>query len=117
MKKNINYTWNEDLRRVIKGDMPQEIEARQHDKNDGEYKFPKSEKWIATRRAREQKEREMNEARLDKKRAETLERQNSHSDLNEFGHNPDFDIPHNQNRASVSEIREDYAWQIPLGIP
>jgi len=32
MKKKI-YTWNEDLQRVIRGDMPQDIEALQHDKN------------------------------------------------------------------------------------
>lgn len=129
-KKTITYTWNEDLQRVISGDMPQEIEARQHDKRERQpYNFSvddhseflprgyrRSEKWIAARVARERKEREDRKARFEKERTENIERQNSYSDLNEFGSNPDFDIPHNQDRASASEIREDYIWQIPLGI-
>lgn len=28
----------------------------------------------------------------------------------------EVEIPHNQNRTSASEIREDYIWQIPLGM-
>lgn len=128
--KTKSYTWNEDLQRVISGDMPQEIEAYQHDKKERQpYNFPvddnsdflprgyrRSEKWIAAREARERKERKDRNARFENERAETIERQKTYSDLNEFGSNSDFDIPHNQNRAAASEIREDYIWKIPLGI-
>lgn len=31
-----------------------------------------------------------------------------------FGQNASVEIPHNQNRAPVSEIQESYVWQIPL---
>ncbi len=31
-----------------------------------------------------------------------------------FGSDANVDIPHNKNRASASEEREDYIWQIPL---
>jgi len=127
-KKTTNYTWNEDLQRVIAGDMPQDIEALQHDKNEaGKYKFPiddhsnilprgyrRSEEYIAERVKQERKKRDRQNASFENKRAKTIERQNSHSDLNEFGRNADVKIPHNQNRASASEIREDYIWKIPL---
>ena len=119
--KNETYTWNEDLQRVISGDMPQDIEAHQHDKKEkrgrNHHNYPvddvseflphgyrRSEKWIAARETRERKERASTEARLEKEHAETIERQNSYSDLNEFGSNPDFDIPHNQNRVGNFEI-------------
>ena len=127
MKKTKNYTWNEDLQRVIEGTMPQDIEAYQHDQ--GSRGFPvddrseflprghrRSEKWISKRQAQERKERVTLKEQIQRARAEEVERQHSYSDSYQYGRDSDTYIPHNQNRLSASESREDYIWQILLGM-
>lgn len=119
------YTWNEDLQRMENGELtlnpdaqlsPDDIRTKPID----DYSkflprgYRRSEKYTAAREARERAEREKEKSRKAKERTETIQRQQAYSDLNEFGSNTDIDIPHNQNRASASEIREDYIWQIPL---
>ena len=127
MKKTITYTWNEDLQRVIEGTMPQDIEAAHHDQgsrglpvDDSSEFLPRgkrrSEKWINERQAQERNERETLKKQIRRARAEEVERQHSYSDSREYGRDTDTDIPHNQNRLSASESREDYIWQILLGM-
>ena len=97
--------WNEELQLLQSGNLPENIEAKYSP--DDTPRNPKlsifgNPSSVSADVARDN-------ARHERRKRETKERETGKQ---VFGQNANVEIPHNQNRAPISEIREDYIWQI-----
>lgn len=120
--------WEEQHQLLMRGELPQDIEAIQHDRQEAsahQTKYPiddvseflprgyrRSEKWIAEKQLQERNKADTDAKERENKELEKYQAQQAYSDLNESNCYTEYEIPNNQNQVYGNP--EKWNWLFPV---